>query len=94
MDTCLVSFPYRPRFGDTLITALEPLTMASPAALCQSERHMLTAVPASYLEILGNHGAEPGDSVAVHMAWFTCAGCHAQLEAAYGAAVAAGRGEP
>lgn len=87
MSTRLVSFPYRPRFGDTLIEALEVHTTASPAALCQSDRHMLAAVPASYLEILGNPGSEPGDSMAVHMAWYTCAGCHAQLEAVHAAEV-------
>lgn len=74
------SFPYRARFGDPAIDALEPLVSTAPEQLCQAERHMMTTIPAANLELLftKNDG-----SMTIHRAWFTCSGCHAALEDDY-----------
>lgn len=71
------SFPYRARFGDPAIDALEPFVSTAPEQLCQAERHMMTTIPAAHLELLYSPADE---SMTVHRAWFTCSGCHAQLE--------------
>lgn len=74
------SFPYRARFGDPAIDALEPMVMSSPEQLCQAERHMMSTIPASHLELLFSPADE---SMTVHRAWFTCSGCHSALEGIY-----------
>jgi hypothetical protein len=78
------SFPYKPRFDDE---ALERAAGTAPEQLCQSERHMMSTNPAAYIELFYTSTPDADGGMTVHRAWFTCTGCHAQLEAEYDPAI-------
>ena len=74
----LISFRYRPEVTGVLGEFAERSAVTAPESLCQTERHMLTVTPAAYLELVATVDPE---GMTVHRAWFTCSGCHAQIEA-------------
>jgi hypothetical protein len=84
MSVQWTSFLYRPRFSDPALEFAEQSAGTAPDQMCQTERHMLTTIPAAYLEVFYSSS---GDDMTVHRAWFTCSGCHANLEAEYEPAV-------
>jgi hypothetical protein len=74
------SFRYRAEFGNPALEFAERMAITPPEVACQAERHMLTGVPAAYLELFYSSS---DDDMTIHRAWFTCSGCHAQMEAEY-----------